>query len=645
MEGLSPTDIAAIQARFRKFNSVGGSSDFTPPANTSPKIPPPKIPPPFPNAKTLEAIRAPVPIKTKTSIPYVDKVNSEPSAKPVTKIVAPQKVAAKAKAPPKPKPVDPLIQIRADIAAIPVELSIINKLRSFQLEHVQNLQYAIEHNTIAFDGSDTGTGKTYTGVALAKNRNLSLLVCCPKAVVPTWYKIADDMGVEALMVVNYETLKNGKYYASLGDYNNDIREECPYVTIHREVIVDDMTQEPVLTDKGVPKTKVTDIVWNFPDNCLVIFDEAHKGKNGLNAPIPTINSKLMMSTKRYFNKERSVFGLFLSATITDKLDNFDVTAYLLGLFKPYDKKTYKMFLRNLTSDNQGLLEAIHKKIFPRLGSRMNIKKIKESGHLAFKENIVRAMAYEMSAEDHDAIEAEHAKIKVALQQLRTRMLTDGPHPLVVILRARQKIEMIKVPLFVNNARKILFPGVDGPIEPLPSNSYPPEAPRSAMIFVCFNETIELITEKMIERGMSLEYIDYIRGGQSNEERAEIIRKFQNNEIHLLICNIQAGGVAISLQDLMGRQRVSFISPTWSSIELKQVLGRGYRADALSDMIQFVVYARRKKDDMAEQNVQTGVEEMMCAASNAKLHNIALLNDGDLQNYEDYTSAAFHINRD
>jgi len=604
MEGLSPTDVAAIQARFRKFNSGGGSTDFTPPVNTPPDIPLPVIP---------KQIRAPIPVKAGVSI----------------------KIPAS-----KPKPVDTLAQIRTEIAAIPVELPLISKLRSFQIDHVQNLQYAIEHNTIAFDGSDTGTGKTYAGVALAKNRGLSLLVCCPKAVIPNWYKIGHDMDVEVLMVVNYETLKNGKYYASLNDYNNDIREDCPYVTIHREVVLDDMTQEPILTEGGLPKTKVTDIIWNLPNNCLFIFDEAHKGKNGLNAPIPTINSKLMVSTKRYFNKERSIFGLFLSATITDKLDNFDVIAYLLGLYKPYDKKTYKMFLRNITSDNQGLLEAIHKKLFPRLGARMNIKTIKASGNLVFKENIVRAKAYEMSVEDHDAIEAEHAKIKVALQQLRTRMLTDGPHPLVVILRARQKIEMIKVPLFVDNARKFLFPGVDGPIEPIPSTSYPPDAPRSVMIFVCFNETIALITEKMIERGMSLEHIDYIRGGQNNEERADIIRRFQHNEIHLLICNIQAGGVAISLQDLMGRQRVSFISPTWSSIELKQVLGRGYRADALSDMVQFIVYAKRKHNDLDAPNVQTGIEEMMCTASNAKLRNISLLNDGDLQNYEDYTSAEF-----
>jgi hypothetical protein len=446
------------------------------------------------------------------------------------------------------------------------------------------------------------------------------------------------MGVPVLMIVNYETLKNGRYYPTLTDYQEDTREECPYITITRSEVVDSMTQEPVMNENGSVKTKVTAVKWNFPDNCLVIFDEAHKGKNGLNASIPTINSRMMVSTKQFFSQTRRVYGLFLSATITDKLSNFDVIAFLLGMYKPYIKKSYKMFLRGMTSDPTNLLERIHAKIFPRLGSRMNIKTIKASGNQTFKENIVKARAYEIDKESAAEIEEAHEQIKNAMIQLRHRMETDGPHPFVVILRARQKIEMLKVPIFVRLIRQ--YYGLDPFVDELGIETMV-DSPKSIMTFVSFNETIELLTEKLIESGIDLEQMDYIRGGQTAEERSDIISSFQDDSLNILICNIQAGGISISLHDLIGnRQRVSFITPSWSSIELKQVLGRGYRADALTDMLQFIVYA--KSPNAFGNDDEMGIEEVMCAAANEKLRNISLLNDGDLQNYDDYTSAEMHV---
>jgi len=596
MEAFSPRDIAAIQARFRKFNSTGESDDFTPPQNTPPDIP----------------------------ISVMSR-NKPEAFSPKKSIIVP-------------KPSKKIQRnISVDIENIPISEELLSKLRSFQIRHVKNLQYAIENNTIGFDGSDTGTGKTYTGVALAKNKGLSLIVCCPKSVIPTWYKVAADMDVPVLMIVNYETLKNGKYYPSLADFHEDIRDDCPYITIERVEVVDNMTQEPILNENGSIKTKVANVKWAFPDDCLVIFDEAHKGKNGLNAPTPTINSRMMVSTKQYLCKERNVYGLFLSATITDKLENFDVIAFLLGMYKPYIKKSYKMFLRSMTSDNRSLLERIHNKLFPALGSRMNIKTIKASGNESFKENIIRACAYEIDEGSANEIEELHMQIKNAMIQLRNKIENDGPHPLTVILRARQRIEILKVPIFVRRIR--YFYGLDPEIDE--NGEHMVDSPKSIMAFVSFNETIELLTEKLIESGIDLSHIDFIRGGQTSDERAEIIKSFQDDSLNILICNIQAGGISISLHDLIGnRQRVSLITPTWSSIELKQVLGRGYRADAMTDMLQFIIYA--KSPNPFGKEAEPGVEEMMCAAANQKLINISILNDGDLQNYEDYTSAEMHV---
>ena len=671
MSSFSPSDVAAIQSRFRNFNSSGASTDFTPPQNTPPTFPAEKsvVPKPLKPVKTTLNAAAPpkpVPVVSKTTaskpVPAVSKITASKPVPVVSKTTASKPVPAVTKPIPQvelpkpvPKQVEPPLpaastsakprqqttaEILAEIKAVPITVEIVNKLRSFQIEHVQNLQWAIEHNTIAFDGSDTGTGKTYTAAALAKNRGLSIIVICPKSVIPTWYKVLGELDVEILMIVNYETLKNGKYYTSLSNYHEDEREECPYITITREVVYDSMTQEPIRTKNGSTKMQVTDIQWNFPNDTLVVFDEAHKGKNGLNAVMPTINSRLMVSTKQYFSKERNVFGVFLSATITDKMANFDVISFLLGMYKPYIKKSYKMFLRDMTSDPTRLLEAVHTKIFPRLGSRMNIKRIKESGNLSFKENIIRARAYAMDQDTYDQIENAHIKIKNALTQLRTRMLTDGPHPLVVILRERQRIELLKVPIFVSLIKYYL--GLDELPEDYRSSEDPIvddkcmiDTPKNVAVFCSFNETIGLLASKLTDGGVPLSKLDFIQGGQTGEERSDIINKFQNNELNVLICNSEAGGVGISLQDLLGKQRVAFHNPTWSAVTLKQGLGRIYRADALSDAIQFIVYAKTPAafDDVSE----PGIEEMMCANVNEKMRNVALLNDGDLQNYIDITS--------
>ncbi len=163
-----------------------------------------------------------------------------------------------------------------------------------------------------------------------------------------------------------------------------------------------------------------------------------------------------------------------------------------------------------------------------------------------------------------------------------------------------------------------------------------DTPKSVVIFCSFNETIALLASKMKDGGVPLSEIDFIQGGQSGEERAEIVANFQNNEIKVLICNSEAGGVGLSMHDLTGKQRVAFHNPTWSAVTLKQGLGRIYRADALSDALQFIVYVKSAAgaDGIAP---DPGVEEMMCANVNEKSRNIALMNDGDLQNYLDITA--------
>ena len=81
--------------------------------------------------------------------------------------------------------------------------------------------------------------------------------------------------------------------------------------------------------------------------------------------------------------------------------------------------------------------------------------------------------------------------------------------------------------------------------------------------------------------------------------------------------MQAGGVGISLHDLYGVPRMSIISPSWASIDVKQALGRIHRSGALSPSIQRIVYVAKT------------YEEEICKLIKTKFAVMDAINDGDL----------------
>jgi superfamily II DNA or RNA helicase len=177
-----------------------------------------------------------------------------------------------------------------------------------------------------------------------------------------------------------------------------------------------------------------------------------------------------------------------------------------------------------------------------------------------------------------------------MQDLKKKELRSGT--LGRIIRARQRIELLKVPTFVDIAEE----GLD--------NGF------SVVIFVNYKET-------MYQLCQHLNTACIIHGEQTQEERDENIDSFQTNKSHIIIANINAGGVGISLHDLNGRQRMSIISPTWSGIQMQQAFGRINRAGAKSPAIQKVVYCAQS------------YEERICDIIKEKLRVLSAINDADL----------------
>ena len=118
----------------------------------------------------------------------------------------------------------------------------------------------------------------------------------------------------------------------------------------------------------------------------------------------------------------------------------------------------------------------------------------------------------------------------------------GENNKLIMLQLQQefmRIEIFKIPTFVELAKDYLENGF------------------SIAIFVNYTVTLELLAKEFNTTSI-------IKGGQNMTDRDKIIQDFQDNKSRIIICNIRAGGIGISLHDVNGNHpRVALISPTYS----------------------------------------------------------------------------------
>lgn len=98
---------------------------------------------------------------------------------------------------------------------------------------------------------------------------------------------------------------------------------------------------------------------------------------------------------------------------------------------------------------------------------------------------------------------------------------------------------------------------------------------------------KLVNVHKIDKGR----IAYIVGGQSGKEREQMRNDFQSGKRDIMLLTVRAGGVGISLHHdrPTTKPRYIVIPPTWSAIDLVQVLGRGHRLTSISPTIQEILW--------------------------------------------------------
>jgi superfamily II DNA or RNA helicase len=286
--------------------------------------------------------------------------------------------------------------------------------------------------------------------------------------------------------------------------------------------------------------------------------------------------------------------MLLSATITDKISCFKPFGVAFGFYN--DKNKFRSWIKEQYKKNMGrygvffsdntILSIINDNIFPKRGSRM---KICELGDL-FPQNQIIAKLYYCS--NYEDIQKQYDIIKKSFEEYKKKE-KNVTFPLAQILYARMRIEIFKIPIFIDLANEAL------------DNGY------SVAIFTCFKETMFNLAEHLKTDCL-------IHGEQSLEERNNCIDNFQNNKCKIIICMIQAGAVGISLHDIHGgHPRMSLISPSWNGVEMKQCFGRIHRAGSKSPALQRLIYCAKT------------YEEEICKLIDKKIEVIDKINNGML----------------
>lgn len=448
---------------------------------------------------------------------------------------------------------------------------LIKKLLPYQNAHVENLVKIIKKNKRALDLSDTGTGKTFCNIIACRLLKLRPFIICPKSMNRIWKKILKQLKCKHYGVANYEMIQGCKYYPP----GSNKKKVCKYIKKKKldESDSDDSDDTFSKNKKSKFFKGSSDYEWNLPEDCAVIFDEAHRCKNP-----KTQCSKLLQSVSKTDNHI-----ILLSATIAESAKKFMVPGIVVGCYDTL--RAGKNWIYDLTKDGKNEAIAIHDEIFPDKACRM---KIKDLGDL-FPKNQIFAECFDI--DDCEAIQREYDSIRSETEALQRK--EDSGTALAKIMACRQRIELLKVPFFVEEAKKFMEEG------------------NSVVIFTNFKATLELLAEKLDTNSV-------LHGDLTEDERERTIERFQKDKSHIIICNIQATKEGISLHDIRGeRPRVALFNVTWSAQNLKQGLGRIYRAGAKSPARQYIIFADKT------------YEKDICESMKIKLENIANLNDADL----------------
>jgi len=463
----------------------------------------------------------------------------------------------------------------------------------------------------AVDLSDMGIGKTYTACAVAHELGWPTLVVAPYVALTAWERAAKHFN-DKFSLINYEMLVSGR--TPFGRWENQPAqgsfkaEEFLFCqSCQREVFSDPARAFPCYTHgSGIHCVEIRkravergSFNWN-PAVKFLIFDEVHRC-----AGMDTLNADTLIGAKR---QGVPILGLSATAacsplhmralgycldlhTLTMKRDGTGLNFYTWA--KRYGAKWDQRFggwkwLVGKKRQAEAMAD-IRRQIIPRAGVRVAIEDVS-----SFPECDIAAELYDL--EEHGRLDQLYADMADALAGLEERARDDvnPEHPLTKILRAAERIELLKVPIAVELADDYVDKGY------------------SVAVFVNYRATLKELLKRL---GTDC-FVDGSPEGV--RDRWTHIDRFQADTRRKIVLNSKAGGVCISLHDVRGEfPRVGLVMPCYSATTFRQVCGRLPRDGGKSKCHYRVMF------------VANSVEVPQHRALSAKLDNLDALNDEDL----------------
>jgi superfamily II DNA or RNA helicase len=446
------------------------------------------------------------------------------------------------------------------LSIVPIKDS--SGLKDWQPDITARLCAAIRKYDSAIDGSDLGTGKSYCAVAVARELSLNIAVICPKAVVTSWKRVIEGhFNMKSEFVLNYESIRTGG---------------------HSEIGV---------WKRINPLSNAKLFTWTYknPKNTLLIFDESHKLKNW-----DSQNSQIAIAAKKAGFKI-----LCLSATNSVDPVELRTVGKIIGLHSGGNKEFNKFLTENdcektlygwKFNGSENVLKCLNHKIFKERGARVRKEEIP-----SFPECDLTAELYDLDKDTTDRINKIYSDMEEELINLENTVKNQKSRSktaMVARIRARQKCELLKIPLILDMINDALDSGM------------------SVVVFLNFSETIRALAKKLMT--------DCIIWGEDVKDRQKHIDDFQADRKRVILVNIKAGNAGISFHDLHGNHpRLALISPTESAVDLKQCTGRIWRTGAKTKSVQKIFF------------ISGTIEEKICQQMKTKLNNMDLINDGDL----------------
>lgn len=275
------------------------------------------------------------------------------------------------------------------------------KLRPWQEPHVEALAGIIERHGAAADLSDTGTGKTFSAVGLAKRLNRRLFVIGPKTSARRWLETAVKMQAPFLFSGGWEECKTKRF---------------PWNRFY--------------ADPRIPGRRRLE--WVVPKDALLVFDEAHRAKGR-----STLNSMLLQGA-------RGIPTLILSASLAEEAREMYASGMVLGLHNG-TSADFKAFVDNYGGKQQ----ALNSLLFPEHAQRLRTSEIP-----GFPLNHIIPQL--VSVSQSDKFSAWRAEVNARAEELAAE--ERHADALTVRLRYRQAAEMARLPASLELARDLYAEG-------------------------------------------------------------------------------------------------------------------------------------------------------------------------------------------